>query len=1489
LRQSAAITTPAPLFDAAGIVSGRTVVATTRRRTRRFIQAWIGGVATLALLVTGTVVTSIGAHAAPPSEDKIKPKLARTLEEKGEASFWIRFEQRADLSEARRIKDWDRRGAAVYRALTRTADSSQESVRRTLDRADVDYQAFHVTNAIRVTAASSALAEELAGMAEVEALYPTRDYDLVQPRKGTNAREVNAVEWGVANINADEVWGHYGVHGEGITVANIDTGVQYDHPALVDDYRGNNGDGTFTHDYNWFDAANSCADAPCDNNGHGSHTMGTMMGDDGGENQIGVAPEASWIAANGCCPSDAALIASGEWMLAPTDLNGENADPSKRPHIVNNSWGTTAPSNDPFMEDVLDAWAAAGIFGTWSNGNNGVQGCETSGSPGSRILNYSVGAYDINNDIAGFSSRGPGQDGELKPNIAAPGVNVRSSVPGNGYANYSGTSMAAPHLAGAIALLWSAAPSLVGDIDGTRALLNDTAFDAEDLQCGGTVDDNNVYGEGRLDALALLAAAPVGDTATLEGTVTDAQSGDPLEGATVMVSGPLERELTTGEDGTYSVRLTAGEYTVNASTFGYAEQTATVTLTAEETVTQDFALEPVPSVSVAGQVLDGSGHGWPLYAKVSVEGTDVGTYTRPHDGGYTMSLPAGATYDLTVEAQYPGYETVTETVAVGDTNEHVDIDVPVDANSCLAPGYQHSYDGVSEDFDEGTLPEGWTVVDNIGNGQVWRFDDPDGRGNMTGGDGGFAIMDSDFYGPGEQQDTSLVTPVIDLSTQDSPVVGFKQDYNNLGDVADVDVSVDGGQTWENVLNQTTDVRGPNEQFIALPTAANQAQVQLRFHSYEADYDWWWEVDDVFVGNRTCDPVDGGLVVGHVLDHNTGDGVNGATVVSQDAPEETASTEATPDDTALDDGFYWMFSSLTGQHPFEASAGNYDSQTSQVDVAPDGATKADFRLPAGLLVVEPSELSATMQLGERSTTREFTVTNNGGRTAQVELSERRGGFELLKADGKRMTQQQIETAAGAPLQRLEVPVSVAAAPKSTMSAHDDAKPFVGPSDDPWSDIADYPSAVMDNRVVTVDGTAYSIAGGSGSASTAASYRYDTATLSWAPIADLPAARNALNVGAVDGQIVASGGWGSSGPDTATWVYDPAADAWTVAADAPVALSASGQAVVDGIFYTVGGCTTSSCTPMSSDVLAYDVGSDSWGQVADYPAAAAFASCGGIDGTLYCTGGNDGGGGTADSYAYDPGSDTWTQIADAPIDTWASAYAVANDQLVVNGGVQAGAVSNRTFAYDPGVDGWVDLPNSNTARYRGGAACGFYKVGGSSGGFNAAPDSEVLPGFAECSAGAADVVWMSIDTTEATIEPGESVTVAVTMSADVDQPGTYTAGVGIKEDTPYSVAPVEVTMEVIPPKQWGKLAGTVTGVNCEPPGTPLAAATVQVDSSTTDWTFSTDESGRYAHWIDSRANPLSVIAAKDGYLPQQDQVRVVPGRTVTQDFALEKVGC
>ncbi|WP_433384612.1 S8 family serine peptidase [Micromonospora sp. KLBMP9576] len=1458
-----------------------------RPPTRRWARSLVSAGAAIVLAATSLAATGSGAQASP--SDKIRPELTKQLQGKSEGEFWIRFKDRADLSKASAIKDWNKRGTAVADALKKTAADSQTKVRAELDGTGAKYQTFWASNAIRVSGGSLEMAQNLAAHAEVEGLYAPVAYEVPEVSKGTDEKTVNALEWGIANINADDVWSQYGVKGAGITVANIDTGVQFNHPALVNSYRGNNGDGTFDHNYNWFNAAGTCATAPCDSNGHGTHTMGTMAGSDGA-NQIGVAPEVKWIAANGCCPSDAALVTSGQWMLEPTDLNGQNADASKRPNIINNSWGTTLPSNDPFMEDVTLAWTASGIFGVWSNGNSG-SACQTSGSPGSLVSNYSAGAYDVNNNIANFSARGAGQNGEIKPNIAAPGVNVRSSIPGSGYASYNGTSMAAPHLAGAIALLWSAAPALAGDVDATRALLDNAAVDKADAQCGGTTDDNNVFGEGRLDALALLGAAPIGDTGTLAGKVTDASTGAAIAGATVTVTGAADRELVTGADGTYSSLLPVGDYQVAVAAFGYQGRTMPAAVTSNATTRLDVALTAVPSVTVSGSVTDGSGHGWPLYAKVTVTGpSGVSDYTTPVNGRYSLKLPSGATHSLKIESQYPGYQTVTKEVVVGTGNVTANVAVPVQSNACTAaPGYTFGSDGEYETFDGTTVPAGWSVVDNAASGQVWKFTDDGARGNLTGGTGNFAIIDSDEYGSGGKQDTSLVSPVVDLTGVTAPVIRFNQDYNWLGsDRADVDLSLDGGTTWANVLRQSADVRGPKVTEVAIPQAAGQAQARVRFRYYDASYEWWWSVDNVLIGSQlTCRPIDGGLVLGHVRDKNDNGYVNGATVTSDERPAEKATTVATPDDPGLADGFYWMFSSLTDTHKFTAKAGSYVSQSKQIDVQADWATAANFQLAAGRLSVKPAQVAGTVRMPTGKVTKAFTVTNTGGAPVAVEFSERDGGFELLRADGSRMGKQEVLGSSGAPEQRLDVPTSFAAKTSGKSTASTSAP--VGPQAEPWTDIADYPAVVMDNRVVNLGGKVYSIAGGTGSVSSAKNYAYDPIAQTWAPIADLPGARTAMTVGVVDGKIIATGGWGPAGPDGTTWSYDPAANTWTEKADNPAPRSAAGQAVAGGKLYAVGGCTTASCTPMSNDVVRYDAASDSWETLADYPKSVAFLSCGGIDGIVYCTGGNDGAAAQKASYAFDPGANTWSAIADAPADNWGSSFAVANGKLLVVGGSQGGAITNVGFAYDPATSSWSGLPNANAARYRGGAACGFYKVGGSSGGFTATVDSEALPGFEECAASTADVSWMTIDKTAATLAPGQAVTVNVAMTANVDQPGTYTASVAIKENTPYTVEPVAVTMNVLQPTTWGKLTGTVTGTSCQGASSPISGATVQVDSWAMSWTFATDAEGRYAYWLDRRNNPLTMIVAKDGWKPQTRQTKINTATPTVEDFALSPGRC
>ena len=1458
-------------------------------------RRWLSVVAGASLLASTAASGAMGASGGPPAtapsppdDPSVSAEVLTEIEERGRTDFWVRFETRPDLSPMHDTSDWEARGRAVHAALARTAEASQAELVADLDAAGVSYTPYLITNAVLVRAGDETTVNAAADLPGVEGIYPTTTYQRPEPIPA-EVVEVGsmAVEWGIADVNADDVWSELGVRGEGIVVGNLDSGVQFDHPALVGQYRGNNGDGTFSHDHNWFDGTGGMfPDAPGDYDGHGTHTMGTMVGDDGGDNQIGVAPGARWIAA-GTDLSDASIYAAAEWFLAPTDLSGNNPDPSRRPHILNNSWGEPLSEN-PFMDDVIEAWETAGIFNVWSNGNDGP-GCGTSGAPGSRTVSYSVGSYDPDRQISDFSSRGPGQGGEIKPNIAAPGEAVRSSVPGNAYGVFSGTSMAAPHVVGAVALMWSAAPTAVSDINGTREMLDDSAEDAADLQCGGTEENNNVYGEGRLDAYDLVLAAPVGDVGTLEGSVTDADSGDPIPAARITMEGPLSRTVLTGADGSYRSRVLAGNYDVTAEKFGWLPESAAASVPDEGTEVLDFELEAAPTGTLSGTVSDGSGHGFPLYARVSVSGTSLATYTDPVDGSYRLDIPLDTYVQILVDVQYPGYQRgFREAQLSGDAVE--DFAVSVDNFSCTAYGYSVNVDGQTETFDGGTTPPGWSVVDHSGTGQVWAFDDPGGWGNWTGGEGGFASADSDLYGPDGWQDTSLVSPIYDLTGVPDPTLIFKHHHDWAGNQADVDVSVDGGTTWQTMVSygQATEA----EEVIPLPDEGDLSQVRVRFHYYDAYWAWFWQVDDVFVGERSCNPdVPGGYVVGNVYSSTTGDPVRGAVVISVDNPQDRGVTVDTPADENQDDGFYWLFSHLTGTHPFEASARRMGTEVQDVAVAADGAVRADFELGAGLLVVDPEEIGTQVVLGD-SATEELTVTNGGDATAEVELREVRGGVEMLRADGTRMTSS--APGKGAPARTFDAEPSMRALSGAAAAAGEPApKQPAGPAEEPWTDLASYPFGVIDNRVVNLDGTWYTIGGTDGFEGFADVHRYDEASMAWAPVAPLPEPAWAVAAGVVEDQIVVTGGWRlDGGTSGATFVYDSGNDSWNQVADNPSSVSAAGQAVADGLVYSVGGCTTGECLPLSSTVTAYDPGSDQWQVLADYPVPAAFASCGAIDGSVVCTGGLADVGDLSASYAYDAGTDTWSEVAGAPVTWWGSSYAVANGMLIVTGGIVDGQPSNESYAYDLIADTWVDLPNPNTPAYRGAAACGFVRVGGDGGGWIPLDTVEYLPGFDDCGEAGADVDWLTLSETETVLEPGESWTVEVTTDGAVPQPGTYTAGIAVVGGMPGTDPTVPVTMEVTPPNAWGKIMGTVHGESCAAELSPLPGAAVTlvpVRPDTPQWYLVTDFDGQYARWIDTRVGTMDITAFTAGYYPDSVRRGIPRGTTTVQDFDLLDAAC
>lgn len=658
---------------------------------RRWRAALIG----LAVGLTVPLGTAGQSAAAPAGPEqalamKAEKKVVDQLTKNGKATFWVILGDKADLSGADKLHEKADKAEHVWRVKTEHANRTQAGLRELLARAGAEFTPFWLVNAVKVTGDADLLGK-IAVRSEVSQILADDPVVLPDPKPTDTVPTVNGVEWNIDRINAPRVWNELGVRGEGIVVANIDTGVEFNHPALAASYRGRNPDGTVDHNYNWFDPAGVCPTAaPCDNNDHGTHTMGTMVGLDG-DNVIGVAPGAKWIAAKGCESSTCSrtsLLAAGQWIVAPTDLNGENPRPDLAPDIVNNSWGSSL--DDPWYTEIVSSWVAAGIFPAFSNGNSGPS-CNTSGSPGRYTISYSSGAFDINNTIASFSSRGSGDNGDIKPNISAPGVNVRSSTR-TGYAAFSGTSMASPHTAAAVALMWSASPAIQGDIAETRRILDETAIDVADTSCGGTAEDNNVYGEGRLDAYAAVMASPRGALGAVGGHVTS--GGSALSGATVTVDGPMRRTTMTAEDGSYAFdRLMVGDYTITVSKFGYLPATASVTVVEGQTATRDLTIEQAPSATLNGTVTTSAGPA--AEATLTILGTPL-TATTDDQGRFSLTVPHGE-YDVRIEHAYRCANTVTRHVTIaGDTTLDVAMPDRADAFGYACHASEGSFLGGSD-------------------------------------------------------------------------------------------------------------------------------------------------------------------------------------------------------------------------------------------------------------------------------------------------------------------------------------------------------------------------------------------------------------------------------------------------------------------------------------------------------------------------------------------------------------------------------------------------------------------------------------------------------------------------------------------------------------------------------------------------------------------------------------------------------------------------
>lgn len=631
---------------------------------------------------------------------QIDPALEEVLQggQPGERfRFIIHLQDKFDLTAQQLPLSLQARRSALVSLLQQRAARSQAQLLNLLAGMKAggeiaEYRAFWIINAVAASGTAEAI-QRLRSLPEVGQIRLDERHRYFDPPTASINLEAfqetddsSSSAWGVERIGAPQVWAGLGIDGEGVTVAIMDSGVDWLHPDLNANYRGNLGGLGVDHRGNWYSPGIPTATAPIDQLGHGTHVAGTAVG----QNGIGVAPGSQWIAVaiadkNGLI-YDSDVHSGFQWLLAP------DGDPALAPDLINASWGGS-PDATAFAGDV-SALHAAGIITVFAAGNGGpFPGSIT--SPASYTDTLAVGASDDIDAVAWFSSRGPSRlTHEQKPWMVAPGTRILSALPGGLYGLSSGTSMAAPHVTGAIALLKSADATLTRQ--QIMGILADSAVPIMDSH------PNDESGWGRLNAYA--ATWPQTQTGVLAGVVRG--NGLPLPNTTVTITNASGQNIVqvTDADGEYQIHLRPGSYGMFAANFAFAPVSVTgIALTANQTTTHDLNLTALPSGVVKGVVRQGI-TGNPLSATISIDDTPIKAETDAN-GYYTVTLPTNR-YDVVANAH--GHRLGRASVTVTSPRTFIqDFDLEPSPAILLVDGGQWYYDSYIEYFQAGLADSGY--------------------------------------------------------------------------------------------------------------------------------------------------------------------------------------------------------------------------------------------------------------------------------------------------------------------------------------------------------------------------------------------------------------------------------------------------------------------------------------------------------------------------------------------------------------------------------------------------------------------------------------------------------------------------------------------------------------------------------------------------------------------------------------------------------------